>query len=243
MLEQALRDTLRRYSTSEEMLRMTEYCVLDGGKRIRPTLCLMTAEMLGCEIKKALPFAVSIELIHSYSLVHDDLPAMDNDDMRRGKLSCHKQFGEAQAILTGDALLTLSALALCEVEGEQEAKKEIFNAAATMVEGQRIDLLDPTRSEELYRKKTGALILAGILSAARLAKCTPMQYDRLWIFGDRFGLLFQLTDDILDNEQDGDEVRARITILRDEAAAALDAFGERAEPLLKLLDNICIRKE
>lgn len=243
MLEQALKNIIDRYAPSEQLHQMLSYCVMDGGKRIRPTLCFMTMEMLCGDATKALPFACALELIHSYSLVHDDLPSMDNDDMRRGKPSCHKQFGEAMAVLTGDALLTMAAQVLCEVEGEQLAKQEIFNAAMTMVEGQRIDLTIGGTSDELYRKKTGALMLAGILSAARLANCSKEQYDKLCIFGDRLGLLFQLTDDVLDSEQNAEEAQQRIAELCSEGLLALECFGTRAEPLKRLLISICGRKE
>ncbi|MDD3401195.1 MAG: polyprenyl synthetase family protein [Eubacteriales bacterium] len=242
MLEQALMKAIEKYSTSPQLKQMLEYCVVGGGKRVRPTLCLLTAKMLGVEQAAAMPFAVSLELIHSYSLVHDDLPAMDNDDFRRGKASCHKRFSEADAILTGDALLTMAALVLSEVEGEQEAKKEIFSSAMTMVEGQRLDLSDPKRTEDLYRKKTGALILAGILAAARLAKCNQMQYDNLYEFGDSLGLLFQLTDDVIDNEQNATAVSDRIEQLNATAASALNEFGEEATPLRMLLDAVTERK-
>lgn len=246
MLETALRELLEREIQDEKLLEMAKYCVLDGGKRIRPRLCLMTVQMLGGSVERALPFACAIELIHAYSLVHDDLPAMDNDDFRRGKPSCHKRFGVAEAILTGDALLTLAALALSRVEGGDEAKAEIFRAALLMVEGQRYDLCETVDSEakllELYRKKTGALMLSGILCAAKLEGCTAEQYNKLKLFGEKLGLLFQLTDDVLDGDQRLVTAEDRIKDLADEALAALEDFPA-SEELKTLVVSIKKRSE
>lgn len=246
MIDRELSRLIESETADEGLADMLKYCVLDGGKRIRPRLCLLTAEMLGVDEERALPFACAIELIHSYSLVHDDLPAMDNDDFRRGKPSCHKRFGEAQAILTGDALLTLAAATLCKVEGEQAAKREVFTAALAMVEGQLIDLKAGVRTAEerelLYRKKTGALMSAAVLSAARLAKCDEKRYNSLKAFSDRLGLLFQLTDDVLDKEQELSKVGGRICELRDEAVAELKGF-DNSEKLLEIVEGIAVRVE
>ena len=117
-----------------------KYSLLDGGKRIRPSCLLCVCDMLGGDVENAVPYAAALEMIHTYSLIHDDLPAMDNDDYRRGKPSNHKRFGEANAILAGDGLLTAAALVLCRQEGFDLAKVSILSAALEMVSGQSYDL-------------------------------------------------------------------------------------------------------
>ncbi len=187
-----------------------QYSLLNGGKRIRPVLLLACAEVLGVDFDDALPFALALEMIHTYSLIHDDLPAMDNDDYRRGKLSCHKAFGEANAILAGDALLN-EAYAICiqeSLKGEKYtlAAKCLNECAGAygMIAGQSADLYfseqDKEVSEEdlsyIYEHKTGKLLLAPISIACILSG--NKNYIELDNFGKLLGLLFQMTDDILD---------------------------------------------
>lgn len=188
-----------------------EYSVKNGGKRVRPVLCLATAEMLNIDAKKVLKYALAIEFIHAYSLVHDDLPAMDNDDYRRGKLSTHKKFGEALGILTGDALLNL-AMEIA-VSGndfsleEKNAIQKIFELAGAkgMISGQVLDLsceksnsVDQETLYEIYEKKTCDLIKAPILVSSILSG--GKFYSELESFAFNLGALFQITDDILDVE-------------------------------------------
>jgi geranylgeranyl diphosphate synthase type II len=190
------------------------YSVFAGGKRIRPILCLETARIFDANVAPAHYPACAIEFIHTYSLIHDDLPALDNDDLRRGKPTSHKKFGEAAAILAGDALLTLAfeTIAATPVDANRRVAMltEISTAAGTingMVGGQVADLeaegkrVTPDALEYIHRSKTAALIRASISSGALCAGATPEDVTRLRNFGESLGLLFQVTDDILDVEE------------------------------------------
>jgi geranylgeranyl diphosphate synthase type II len=190
------------------------YSVFAGGKRVRPILCLEAARIFTAEVAPALHPACAIEFIHTYSLIHDDLPALDNDDLRRGKPTCHKKFGEAIAILAGDALLTLAfeAISATPAPAERRVKilTEIAAAAGTvngMVGGQVADLeaegkgSDPEMLEYIHRSKTAALIRAAITSGALCAGANEADVARLRRFGETIGWAFQVTDDILDVEE------------------------------------------
>ena len=187
------------------------YSVFAGGKRIRPILCLETARIFTADVAPALFPGCAIEFIHTYSLIHDDLPALDNDDLRRGKPTCHKKFGEATAILAGDALLTLAfeTIAAAPVSPERRVAMvtEIATAAGTvngMVGGQVADLeaegrpVGPDTLEYIHRSKTAALIRASITAGALCAGAPSEEVARLRRFGDTIGWAFQVTDDILD---------------------------------------------
>jgi geranylgeranyl diphosphate synthase type II len=190
------------------------YSVFAGGKRIRPILCLESARVFEADVMQALHPGCAIEFIHTYSLIHDDLPALDNDDLRRGKPTCHKKFGEATAILAGDALLTLAfeTLAAAPVSAERRVAMvtEIATAAGTvngMVGGQVADLeaegkkVGPETLEYIHRSKTAALIRASVTSGALSAGASPEDVARLRRFGETIGWAFQVTDDILDVEE------------------------------------------
>jgi geranylgeranyl diphosphate synthase, type II len=190
------------------------YSVFAGGKRIRPILCLETARIFSTDVAPALLPACAIECIHTYSLIHDDLPALDNDDLRRGKPTCHKQFGEATAILAGDALLTLAfeIIGATPVLAERRVAilSEIASSAGTvngMVGGQVADLeaggkpVSPEMLEYIHRSKTAALIRASIAAGALCAGASPDDVARLRRFGESIGWAFQVTDDILDVEE------------------------------------------
>lgn len=191
------------------------YSLKSGGKRVRPVLFYAMAEILGADYRKERNFAVAIECIHTYSLIHDDLPAMDNDDYRRGRLSNHKVYGEANAILAGDALLSFAFdLLLKECgrgERQQRAALALSKAAgpAGMIAGQSADLLytgrEASEKELLFidRHKTGKLIAAPLKMAAILAGRHEAEAEN---FGERLGELFQLTDDVLDEKGNGKEV-------------------------------------
>jgi geranylgeranyl diphosphate synthase type II len=187
------------------------YSVFAGGKRIRPILCLEAARIFSADVSPALFPGCAIELIHTYSLIHDDLPALDNDDLRRGKPTCHKEFGEAAAILAGDALLTLAfqTIAASPVSAERRVAMvtEIATAAGTvkgMVGGQVADLeaegkpVGPEMLEYIHRSKTAALIRASITAGALCAGAPDADVRRLRRFGETIGWAFQVTDDILD---------------------------------------------
>jgi geranylgeranyl diphosphate synthase type II len=190
------------------------YSVFAGGKRIRPILCLETARIFGADASHALFPGCAIEFIHTYSLIHDDLPALDNDDLRRGKPTCHKKFGEATAILAGDALLTLAfeTIAASPVACERRVAivTEIATAAGTvngMVGGQVADLeaegqkVGQRTLEYIHKSKTAALIRASITSGALSAGAAADDVARLRRFGEAIGWAFQVTDDILDVEE------------------------------------------
>lgn len=178
------------------------YSVFSGGKRIRPALCMAACELCGATAEDAVFAASALEMIHTYSLIHDDLPAMDNDDMRRGKPSNHKAFGEANAILAGDGLLSLAfyALSLCPEAGALAA---ISKGAFEMVMGQSLDVNsggDESLLRQLQDYKTGALFRAAVTSGAVCAGASAEQKEALIRFADAYGMLFQITDDILDFE-------------------------------------------
>ena len=217
-------DAVLMETTLESYLNMTDdkypvlfdamrYGVLDGGKRVRPFLALEFCRMAGGKDEAVLPFAVAIECIHSYSLVHDDLPCMDNDDLRRGKPTNHKKFGEANALLCGDALLTYAFEAAAsnkyvDAESVVKAIKLLADMAGAngMIGGQQIDLLSEGKNIDmdtlkyLHSKKTGCLIrcasLLGCIAAGE--KCTPELYAAADKYASGIGLTFQIIDDILD---------------------------------------------
>ena len=190
------------------------YSVFAGGKRIRPILCLESARIFTSDVTPALHPACAIEFIHTYSLIHDDLPALDNDDLRRGKPTCHKKFGEATAILAGDALLTLAfeTISATPVDSQRcvSIVREVSAAAGTvngMVGGQVADLeseghqVAPEMLEYIHRSKTAALIRASITAGALCAGASQEDVNRLRRMGETIGWAFQVTDDILDVEE------------------------------------------
>jgi geranylgeranyl diphosphate synthase type II len=190
------------------------YSVFAGGKRIRPILCVETARIFAADVAPALYPGCAIEFIHTYSLIHDDLPSLDNDDLRRGKPTCHKKFGEATAILAGDALLTLAfeTIVATPVEAERRVAivAEISGAAGTvngMVGGQVADLeaegkrVGADTLEYIHRSKTAALIRASVTAGAICAGAGSEDVARLRRFGETIGWAFQVTDDILDVEE------------------------------------------
>lgn len=196
-----------------------EYSLLAGGKRIRPVLLMATAEALGVKGYNFLPVACGLEMIHTYSLIHDDLPCMDNDDYRRGRLTNHKVFGEAMAVLAGDGLLTLAFEVMLEQKNVDpkvliEVVREVAMCAGNfgMVGGQGLDLENEGKSitaEELrtmHAGKTGALFIAAVRGGARLANASDNELLALTKFADLLGLAFQITDDILDVEGTVEEI-------------------------------------
>lgn len=194
------------------------YSLLNGGKRIRPILCIASFEAVGGRGDGILPFACAIEMIHTYSLIHDDLPAIDNDDYRRGRLTCHKVFGEAIGILAGDALLT-EAFRLMTDHSSNEVKivLEVINEVAQavgifgMIGGQVKDVesegkkIDPSTLQSIHRQKTGALIRASVRTGVKLARGNEQTIQAFTAYGEKIGLAFQIVDDILNVE--GDKVR------------------------------------
>ena len=239
------------------------YSVLGEGKRIRPILTLAACEAVGGRVADALPAACALEMIHAYSLVHDDLPAMDDDDFRRGKPSCHKKFGEAVGILTGDALLTFSFGLLAQGKAGNNGQgsstrlkviQEVARAIGTdgMIGGQVADVeltrgkIRPELIDAVNTRKTGALIAASVRVGALLGGASPMQYRALSSYGQKMGLVFQWVDDLLD--QDGavmlhgvETVRMRARQWTLSAARVLSPIGKKADPLKALAQFILTR--
>jgi len=197
----------------QQLHRAMRYSLLAGGKRLRPILVLAAGEAFGADAEDLMPAACAIEMIHTYSLIHDDLPAMDNDDLRRGRPTCHKEFGEAVAILAGDALLTQAFLSLAsdsvnrDPERQVRVIREIARAAGTvdgLIGGQMADLesegkqVGPRALEYIHRSKTGAMICASVVVGGVIAGASDAQIDKLRAYGERIGLAFQIADDILD---------------------------------------------
>ena len=216
LVEENLAEELRlTKSLDDNLMRAMEYSLMAGGKRLRPILLMAAADAINGKGEKYLQVACALEMIHTYSLIHDDLPAMDNDDYRRGKLTNHKVFGEAMAILAGDALLTLAFEVVLRQKNVPtgilfSVLNEISKAAgvAGMVGGQVIDLrsegvqVDLTTLKLMHMGKTGALFRAAIRCGALLAQAPDKKLDALTIYAENFGLAFQITDDILDVEGD-----------------------------------------
>ncbi len=259
-----IEEALDRYSGSfdlpELFARSMRYSLLSGGKRIRACLCLACCELVGGRAEDALPFAAALEMIHAYSLIHDDLPAMDDDDMRRGKPSNHRAFGEGNAILAGDGLLTMAMRLLSDVPGQEAAKRAVFQGALEMAAGQSLDLNVSARDlaslQRIHDLKTGALFRAACLSGAYVGGCDENTEERIRIFADKLGLLFQMTDDLLDREKDdaedkltyvtllGPEQTLReIDALQRDIHGILEPFrGEAAAYLCDLTDRIAVRR-
>jgi len=197
------------------------YAVLGGGKRLRPLLTCLACEAVGGEVDACLPAAAAVEFVHAFSLVHDDLPAMDDDDLRRGRPTLHVQTNEAMAILAGDALLNLAYASVLESgvddAGRVELVRELARGCAGMISGQVYDMmpeLDPEsddrqRLERIHVNKTGALIRASARMGAICGKATPEQLDALTVFADAVGHMFQAVDDLLDVEQSAEQTGKR----------------------------------
>lgn len=275
------------------LLEAMRYSLMAPGKRLRPCLVFMACEAAGGGDDSAWPAACAVEMIHTYSLIHDDLPAMDDDDLRRGQPSCHKKFGEAMAILAGDALLTLAFQVLAQHYPPRTAAASCLElakgcGAAGMVGGQVEDLAwekypasDSARAEKfhtvealenIHALKTGALFQAclrlGVLAAQGESGGgpDPQILARLDEYGRCFGLVFQITDDLLDVESSAahtgkrtqkdasrgkltypgllgiEESRRRASVLGDEALDALNPLGPRGEPLAELMRFVLSRK-
>lgn len=240
------------------------YAVMSGGKRIRPVLVLESCRAVRGDIKKVMPAACAIELIHSYSLVHDDLPSMDNDLLRRGQATCHVKFGEGTALLVGDALLTQAFEILTEpnkylkpsdLKKQLEAARFIAQSSGIhgMVGGQALDVEFQDKSADLATlefiniRKTGALIAASTWAGAYLGGGTPKQVKAVHQYGKTIGFLFQIVDDILDAEGYAkllgqDQAKAQAQSLLDKAKRSLDFLGADGHILKALADFIMERK-
>jgi geranylgeranyl diphosphate synthase type II len=215
LIEAALEQLLPSADTPPATIHQAmRYSVFAGGKRIRPMLCLEASRIFSAETKAAIEAGCAVEFIHTYSLIHDDLPALDNDDLRRGKPTCHKQFNEATAILAGDALLTLAFETLSRIPADASrcvaVIREVSSAAGTrngMVGGQVADIeaeRKPVTAEMLsyiHRSKTAALIRGSVIAGAICGGGESEDVERMRRFGDNIGWAFQVVDDILDVEE------------------------------------------
>jgi len=215
---------LSRFITRRELPanldEAVRYALLGPGKRTRPILAVLTAEALGGKAEAAIPGACSVELIHAFSLVHDDLPALDNDELRRGRATTHIRFGEALALLAGDAMMSLAFEILRDAPDPARSVRELATACTDMIAGQVLDTLGPQHSaassqtdplehlRQIHRSKTGALIRAscrlGAISAAAEDDSEAMQ--SITAFAEAIGLMFQAVDDLLDVEQSAEHV-------------------------------------
>ncbi len=234
-----------RTSIPDTLRHAMEYSLLAGGKRLRPVLCLMTARMCGLEASAVMPFAGAIEMIHTYSLIHDDLPAMDDDDLRRGKPSCHKQFDEATAILAGDALLTDAFAFMCATPLSPAPVLAAIHTlacaagASGMVGGQVLDMgstgkvatmpMTLTQLRHMHSLKTGALIKASCVCGALLGSADTALVTHLEHYGAALGVAFQITDDILDVTADTETLG--------KPAGSDEAHGKTTYPALLGLDR------
>jgi len=215
VVDGALESYLSRYPGGQQTIfRAMRYGVFPGGKRIRPILTLAAGELFGAPVSRLLPFASAVELIHAYSLIHDDLPALDDDDLRRGEPAAHKVFGQGMALLAGDGLLTEAFHWMTDREANGGVEPELAlvlvheltRAAGVLglVGGQALDLeaedkeSDLAAVEVIHVRKTGALILAAIRIGARLGGASDSDLLKLTRYGEYLGLAFQIADDILD---------------------------------------------
>jgi geranylgeranyl diphosphate synthase type II len=229
-------EALARYLPGEEnyppaIFQAMRYSVFAGGKRVRPILAIAAAEALGGTAEDVLPLACALECIHTYSLIHDDLPALDNDDYRRGRLTNHKVFGEANALLAGDALLTFAFELMGDArhwthfvpERVVQVIHEVASAIGTfgMIGGQVVDLqmegqdIDLPALQYIHAHKTGALIRTSVRSGAILGGGSPAEIEALTNYGTHIGLAFQIMDDILDVR--GDEQLMGKALRKDDA--------------------------
>jgi geranylgeranyl diphosphate synthase type II len=217
-IDRALEEFVRGLDAPEALRQAIAYALLGGGKRIRPMLAWRACEAMGASGAHALPACLSVELVHAFSLVHDDLPALDDDDLRRGLPTLHKHAGEAMAILAGDAMLSLAVTPLVDpgLESDLSARlvRELSAGTIGMIAGQVYDTLggldeaDPRRAVELiHARKTGALIVASVRMGALLAaragvEVREPELDAVTRFARDIGLLFQIADDLIDEQQD-----------------------------------------
>ncbi|MBQ4429191.1 MAG: polyprenyl synthetase family protein [Clostridia bacterium] len=282
LIEAELYNAIASCEAPDPLMSAMKYSISAGGKRLRPCLALGVCDMLGGEREMALALGCGIEMIHTYSLIHDDLPCMDDDDMRRGRPSNHKVFGEGQAVLAGDGLLTF-AFELMLKKGLEfnslayfKAVHEIAKRAGVsgMVAGQSRDLeaengslVDENELRYIHVHKTADMLAAAVLAGAYSADADEASINALEKYSEKMGLLFQITDDILDYEGDQalvgktlgkDEENSKLTYItlygiekarqiaaqtaEDAERIVLDAFGTSAEYLIKTVQEMVSRK-
>jgi len=238
-------------------LHKAMHYALKGGKCIRPILCMASCQAAGGSLKEVLRIASAIEMVHAYSLVHDDLPSMDNDDYRRGRLAVHKKFGVANAILTGDALLTYAFKVASEATKDSSLNAILVNELATaagasgMIAGQAADIStkkkDLVNLEYINIHKTGALIATSCKIGALVARANKKNTQSLLLFGEYVGFIFQVVDDLLDGDGFANIMGRKkaynyALLLNDKAKKSVGHLGKTAQALNEMCDFILNRK-
>jgi geranylgeranyl diphosphate synthase type II len=243
-----------------EIKNAEKYALFGGGKRVRPILCYLSGDFVGLSKETVTPLALCIEYIHTYSLIHDDLPCMDNDDFRRGRLTVHKKFGEAIALLAGDALLNGAYEIMAKTVASDSRYAEAFAYIADragangMINGQAVEFSAENPDEktltDICLKKTGALISAAVVSPA-LITCEPSKTDALRVFAQAVGFGFQLADDLLDINKKGEKsyagvfgeekTREKLKKTLEDAKKALAYWQADARNLLDYCEKLAIR--
>lgn len=250
---EALRDAIEAYLGALDLTKelgglegALRYALDSGGKRIRPVMCLAVADAAGGSVDEALPAAAAVELVHTFSLVHDDLPALDDDDERRGRPSAHVAFGEGVALLAGDALLA-EAFRLVLGYERPEPARELVEATLGMIGGQHRDISgDDADLADLHRLKTGRLFSAAVGLGLWSAGVAEVEQTPWRAFGDELGLLFQVVDDIIDGDGFVERLGAeKARGLADEAAdrvrARLETIDANTSTLRELVESIAVR--
>lgn len=270
LIEELLCELNKQLPRGSELASAMRYSVEAGGKRFRPKLCLATAGALGKNPKKIMPIAAAIEMLHTFTLVHDDLPAMDNSDLRRGRPTCHKRYGESTAILAGDALNTLAFEVLARETKNPKVIEEIAHALMEVVNGQIMDIASEGKRiklktlQAIHKKKTAALLRACVRATAIQLKAGPRQIRALTSFAEHLGLAFQIADDILDATSTKEKLgkpakadlkkgypyivgleKAKQMAVQEKAKAlsALSIFGKKADDLRDLAEYVLSRKK
>lgn len=254
MINEELEKYLRKEECPEEVLNQSmEYSLMAGGKRLRPILVISTYKLFKDDIKKCIPYAVAIEMIHNFSLIHDDLPGIDNDDFRHGKPTNHKQFNEATAILAGDGLLNSGYITISndlkntENINELKNKIKVFNefsiAVDRMIAGEYIDTeyegkqISKDILKYIHENKTGALLKLSVRMGAMLADCSKEDLEKLSSYADKIGLAFQIKDDIL-SEEGNEEILGKPVGNDKEAGKCTYVSEYGLEGAKTILDNI-----
>lgn len=254
MINEELEKYLRKEECPEEVLNQSiEYSLMAGGKRLRPILVISTYKLFKDDIKKCIPYAAAIEMIHNFSLIHDDLPGIDNDDFRHGKPTNHKQFNEATAILAGDGLLNSGYITISndlkniENINELKNKVKVFNefsiAVDRMIAGEYIDTeyegkqISKDILKYIHENKTGALLKLSVRMGAMLADCSKEDLEKLSSYADKIGLAFQIKDDIL-SEEGNEEILGKPVGNDKEAGKCTYVSEYGLEGAKTILDNI-----
>ena len=259
IIDRELRSILKDQKGYQDMIfKSIDYSLFTGGKRLRPIMALKSCEMFKKDMSDAIPHALAIEMIHTYSLIHDDLPSMDDDDFRRGKPTNHMVFGEAMAILSGDGLLNLAfetitnyavdnSTTLNDYKKHMLALKEIsrYSGIEGMIGGQVVDLLSnhDTMTEEkllfMYKTKTAALIQAALVSGAIMGDASEEEIEIIREFGFNLGIAYQIRDDILDKEEDKQIEKLTYLSFHDinKSKTDIDHYSNKAIETLKKLNG------